>query len=96
MQGQLPQDTSDRGTVIFVLGLLGFLVCQVCAPIAFFMGQSYRRNCLAEGMRPSGLGEAGRIMGLVGTILLAFGLVILALYFGFIFLMFFIAMFVTV
>lgn len=81
MEGQLPQDTSDRGTIIFVLGLLGILMCQICAPIAFFMGQGYKRDCLAEGMRPSGLGEAGRIMGLVGSILMVLSFILLGLYF---------------
>lgn len=81
MEGQLPQDTSDRGTIIFVLGLVGILMCQICAPIAFFMGQGYKRDCLAEGMRPSGFGEAGRIMGLVGSILMVLSFIVLGLYF---------------
>ncbi len=83
MEGQLPQDTSNRGTIIFVLGLLGFFTgCLgwILAPIAFFMGQNYKRDCLAEGMRPSGLGEAGRIMGLIGMIFAAIGILFVGFY----------------
>lgn len=68
-----------RATTVFVLGILGLVMCQVCAPIAWLWGS----RALAEiDARPDlyggrSLTNAGMVMGLIGTIIL--GLMVLFL-----------------
>ena len=72
-------DPSDnRATIIFVLGVLGIFVCQILAPVAWVMGNAYNRDCILEGSDTQQLGNVGRIMGIIGTALLAFYLLTLA------------------
>src|SRR4051812_4342969 len=75
MQGYGQQMGSEgEATTIFVLGLLGLLVCQILAPIALIKGQTYRSTCRAMGAAPNGLAVAGWIMGIIGTGLLGISL----------------------
>ena len=48
------------------------------------MGNSYLENCRSADVEPEGLGVAGRIMGIIGTVLLivGVGIVILVLALG--------------
>ncbi len=73
--GYPPPANDSEATTIFVLGLCGLLVCQILAPIAWIKGQSYRSTCMAMGVAPSGLGTAGWILGIVGTVMLGLTLV---------------------
>jgi uncharacterized membrane protein YjgN (DUF898 family) len=81
----LPADLKSKGTTVFVLGLLGIVACQILAPIALVMGNSYIAQCNELGVEPDGLGKAGRILGIVGTVLFALGLIFVVLYFVLIF-----------
>ncbi|HLY12364.1 MAG TPA: DUF4190 domain-containing protein [Planctomycetota bacterium] len=63
-----PSDTG--GVAALVVGILGFMFCQVLAPVAWAMGSSYEKDCRARGVLPSGAGTAGRILGIVGTVFL--------------------------
>ena len=64
-----------RGTLILILGILGFIPCcligVICGPIAFFMGNGDLKQMDAGEMDPSGRGltNTGRILGLVGAII---------------------------
>jgi uncharacterized membrane protein len=74
-----------RGAVILVLGILGLLVCGFIGIAAWVMGKSdlekMRRGQMdREG---EGLTKAGYILGLVSVILMAVGVVIGCLAFGF-------------
>ena len=46
------------------------------------MGNNYIRECALEGVQPEGLGVAGRIMGMIGTVLMALYLLGFLLYIG--------------
>ena len=70
----------NQAVVIFALGLLGLTTCQLLAPVAMIMGNTYVAQCKAFDIQPDGLGVAGRILGIVGTVLLAISFVIVALY----------------
>lgn len=70
----------SKGTTIFILGLLSLLMCQLLGPIAFIMGNGYLKECAAWDIEPDGLGKAGRILGLVGTILFVLQFVAVGLY----------------
>ena len=70
------QVTANNPTVVFVLGLLSLLCCQILGPVAWIMGNNYVNECYAFGIQPDGLGQAGRILGMVGTAIFVLGIVI--------------------
>lgn len=60
----------NKGTIILVLGILGLTGClAILAPVAWVMGNSYRRECIVEGREPDKKGNIGRTLGMVGTLL---------------------------
>ena len=77
------QGGSSRATTALVLGILGFLCCQLCAPFAWYMG-SQELKAIKAGTSPmagEGTAKAGMILGIVGTILLVLACV-WVLFFG--------------
>ncbi|MGH3495889.1 MAG: DUF4190 domain-containing protein [Nocardioidaceae bacterium] len=82
-QGYLgyPMAPSDhpRAVTALVLGLLGLLLCQLVSPFAWVIGKRTVDEIDADPRRYAGRGQAqaGYILGIVGTILLAAGLVFL-------------------
>jgi hypothetical protein len=60
-----------RGMLILIFGILGLVVCNVFAPIAWIMGNGDLKEIRAGRMDPEGesLTNVGRILGIVGTIL---------------------------
>lgn len=75
----------DRGVTIFVLGLLGLLVCGILCIPAWVMGSADMKEIDAGRRDPAGRGmtQAGMILGMVGSILMIVGLVFVCLYFAF-------------
>lgn len=73
-----------EGTKILILGILGVTICGILAPFAWVVGNRVLRevdqsNGMMTGNR--GLVVAGRILGIIGTVLLfvgCFGGIILA------------------
>jgi hypothetical protein len=55
-----------------VLGIIGIVVCQLCAPFAWAMGRKAERLVDASGGTLGGRGEAtaGKILGIIGTVFL--------------------------
>ena len=74
-----------RGTLILVLGILGLVVCAPLAIVAWVMGAGDLKEMDAGTMDPSGRGstQAGKICGIIGTILLILLLVIFGVAFAF-------------
>lgn len=64
---------------MLVLGIVGIVACGVLAPIAWWMGSKAMTEINANPGGYSGEGEvrAGRILGMVGTALLALGVIFL-------------------
>ena len=60
----------SRGTTILILGILGFLLCQLLGPVAWIMGNKLRDEAAAAGYPEPGVGKAGRIIGIVATVYL--------------------------
>ena len=59
-----------------VLGILGFLCCQLCAPFAWYIGKTRRSKAIKAGHEPGrrpGTAMAGMILGIIGTIFLVLG-----------------------
>jgi len=67
-----------RGTMILVLGILGLVVCSPLAIAAWVMGSGDLKEMDAGTMDPAGRGntQAGKICGIIGTILMIVGLVV--------------------
>ena len=58
--------TDPGGMAPLVVGIIGFMFCQLLAPVAWAMGSRYEKDCRARGLTPNGMGTAGKILGIVG------------------------------
>lgn len=67
-----------RGTLILVLGILGLVLCGPLGIVAWILGQGDLKEMDAGQMDPSGrsLTNAGRICGIIATILFALGILV--------------------
>lgn len=67
-----------RATTILVLGILSLVICAPLGIFAWIMGNSDIKEMDAGRMDPSGRSttNAGRICGMIGTILLAISVVV--------------------
>lgn len=65
------QQQPHRATLVFVLGLLGILLCFICGIVAWVMGNRDLKEMKAGRMDPSGMGltQAGWILGIISSIL---------------------------
>ena len=66
----------EGAVTVFVLGLVGLLICAPLGIAAWVMGNSYMAKCRAMSAQPEGLAVAGRILGIIATCLLILGIVI--------------------
>jgi hypothetical protein len=78
-----PQD-HPQATTVLVLGILGLVMCQIISPIAWVMGNRVVREIDATGGQLGGRSSAnaGRICGIVGTVLIGLSLLFLVLLLG--------------
>lgn len=78
-----PQPDHPQATTVLILGILGLVLCQVLSPFAWSMGNRVLREIDASGGQVGGRGQvnAGRICGIIGTILLAASIGLLLLFF---------------
>lgn len=74
--GYGPPADHPQSTTILVLGILGLVLCQVLSPFAWVMGNRVVREIDASGGRMGGRSSAnaGRICGIIGTVLLGLSL----------------------
>ena len=78
----VPEDITSEphvpagATTILVLGILGLLVCFPLGLVAWFKGNSYRRQCRELGVEPEGRAVAGWICGIIVSVPLMIGLVV--------------------
>ena len=74
--GSLAPD-HPKATMVLVLGILGIVLCGLIAPFAWVMGNQVIREIDASGGAIGGRSNAnaGRICGIVGTILIGVGVV---------------------
>jgi hypothetical protein len=73
-----------RGTLILVLGILGLVICGPLGIAAWIMGNGDLKEIDAGAMDSSGRGltNAGRICGMIATILMILGVLIAIAVFG--------------
>ncbi len=74
-----PQREHPEGTKVLILGILGLVLCQILAPFAWVIGNRVAKEMDAApgGYSNRSLANAGRICGIVGTVLI---LVIILIY----------------
>lgn len=74
----------SRATTVLVLGILGLVLCSVLAPIAWYMGNEEVRAIDAGRRDPTnrGTANAGRILGIIGTVLMGLGIILLVVLLG--------------
>jgi hypothetical protein len=88
----LPRDNylpeHPRGTTILALGIIGLIVFQPLAIVAWVMGGRAKKEIESGAYAPTSNVNAGRVLGIIGTILLivvvilSIALVILFLLYG--------------
>lgn len=73
--GGAVEKASSRATTSLILGVLGFVCCQICAPFAWYMGQQEIKAIQAgqSSIAGQGVAMAGKILGIIGTVFLIFG-----------------------
>ena len=83
--GAAPTADHPQSTTVLVLGIVSLVVCSILGPFAWMMGNRVVREIDASrgllGGRSSA--NAGRICGIIATVLLGLGLVIFVLFFVF-------------
>jgi uncharacterized membrane protein YjgN (DUF898 family) len=69
-----------KGTTILVLGILSLVCCSILGPFAWVMGNKAIAEIDASGQAFSNRGQinAGRICGIVATVLMVLGIVFYA------------------
>ncbi len=72
-----------RGTTILVLGILSLLCCGLLGIPAWLMGNADLKEMAAGTMDPAGQGttNAGKICGIIGTVLAILGALVGIVYF---------------
>jgi len=72
-----------RGTLILVLGILSLVCCGPLGIAAWLMGNTDLKEMAAGTMDPTGQGmtNAGKICGIIGTVLTILGAILGIIYF---------------
>jgi uncharacterized Tic20 family protein len=81
MTEQGPYPEQSQATTALVLGILGLVICGILGPFAWSMGNK-ELQAIDAGRRPPenrGTANAGKILGIVSTVLLAVGVVVIIL-----------------
>lgn len=84
--GGYQQTTREHpaGTTVLVLGILGLVLCGVLAPFAWIKGNNAKREMDAQpniNWTNRGTVTTGRILGIVGTVMILLGMVLVVVAF---------------
>lgn len=73
-----------RSGTILTLGILSLVVCAICGPIAWSMGNEEIRRIEAGQTPPDGMGSvtAGRTCGIIGTVVMIVSFMVMMLVFA--------------
>lgn len=77
--GSYPE--ASQATTVLVLGIIAIVLCQFLGPVAWVMGNNELAAIDAGRRAPEnrGTANAGRILGIISTVLLAIGIVLIIL-----------------
>lgn len=71
-----PQSASTQAITALILGILGIICCGLMAPVAWYIGNQ-ELKAIQSGTAPvagQGLATAGKILGMIGSIILVFSI----------------------
>ena len=71
----------DAGNLSLILGILGLLVCGLCAPFAIMKGNEAKRLAKAARLPDPGAATAGVVMGWIVVALMVLSLLLVCVYF---------------
>jgi len=71
----------EGATTVFVLGLIGLLVCQILGIVAWILGNNYLKKCRQMNVQPEGMAVAGRILGIIATVFWILWIIALVIFF---------------
>jgi len=76
-----PARRADGAIPALVLGILGLVLCPLCAPFAWALGRKAEQQVDASGGMLTGRGEAtaGKILGIIATVLVILGILFFVL-----------------
>ena len=83
--GYVPAPDHPQTTTVMILGILGIVLCQVCAPFAWVMANRARKEIAAAPpgtYGPSSGVTVGYVLGIIGTVLLVLGVLFVVVYLG--------------
>lgn len=68
-----PPASHPRAILALILGIVGVVVCPIAGPFAFVISNNAMKEIDASGGTIGGRGmvQAGKILGIIGTVLLA-------------------------
>ena len=66
----------EGASTILVLGILGLLICAPLGIAAWIQGNTYMKRCKEIGVEPEGSAVAGRICGMIASILMLVGMLV--------------------
>lgn len=71
-----------QATTVLILGIIGLICCSIVAPFAWVQGKKVHEEIVNNPGQYSGESEAniGKILGIIGTVLLAISIVIAIIY----------------
>ena len=72
----------EGASTILVLGILGLLICAPLGIAAWIQGNTYIKRCKEIGVEPEGSAVAGRICGMIASILMLVALALWCAIFG--------------
>jgi len=77
-------DNAPNAVLSLVLGIIGVVLCSLCAPFAWKLGKEAEAAVDASGgtLGGRGLATAGKILGIIGTVLLVIGVIVLIVVLG--------------
>jgi hypothetical protein len=69
--------------IVGIIAIAGLITgCTLLAgPFAWIMGSNYEKKCAALGVEPDGSGKAGKILGIIATVLLGLSILCFGGYF---------------
>jgi hypothetical protein len=67
-----PPGTDSADTTIFILGLIGLIVCPLLGPIAWVRGKRRLDETRQRGWPDPGMAKAGWILGIIATAYMIF------------------------
>lgn len=70
----------SKALTAMIFGILGLVICIIFAPFAYLRGKQVNEQLRAMGEPDNGMATAGYWLGLIGSILLGFSIMMIAIF----------------